>query len=223
MRVEEDEEEKRDSHRQVGNHNHHYHSHRHHLPMSTVAWGERGHQGRRVIIQIEPLAPDYPLGTPHHHHHGAHVSTSTQPPNSKTTKYPAYTNTLHIWHKEDLIVWFSCSPSSQSIQVPGQLLSIFLIAQSSNYFSLSLSISTHTSNTTNYWWTTCPTAALCLFSSPPPPPSPTKSCCAEIFLFVPVPEFSDRRQAVCPGGGRPVITSNLFKPLETSSQPSWVW
>ena len=44
--------------------------------MSTVAWGERGHQGRRVIIQIEPLAPDYPLGTPHHHH-GAHVSTST--------------------------------------------------------------------------------------------------------------------------------------------------
>ena len=99
MRVEEDGEEKRDSHRQVGNHNHHYHSHRHYHPLSTVAWGERGHQGRRVIIQIEPLAPDYPLGTPHHHHHGAHVSTSTQPPNSKTTKYPAYTNTLHIWHR----------------------------------------------------------------------------------------------------------------------------
>ena len=204
-----EEEEKRDSHRQVGNHNHHCYSHRHHNPLSTVAWRERGHQGRRVIIQIEPLAPDYPLGTPHHHHHGAHVCTTTQPPNTKTTKHPAYTNTLHIWHKEDLIDSLA-SPTIQSIAVPGQLLSQLLDRPQFQVPTAypCLCSSPPTPPQPN------PTAPLCLFPSPPPPPpSPTKSCCAEIFLFVPVPEFSDRRQAVCPTGGRPVITSNLFKPL----------
>ena len=102
-----------------------------------------------MIIQIETLAPDYPFGTPHHHHHGAHVCTTTQPPNTKTTKHPAYTNTLHIWHKEDLIDSLA-SPTIQSIAVPGQLLSQLLDRPQ---FQV-------------------PTAYPCLCSSPPTPPQP---------------------------------------------------
>ena len=92
-----------------------------------------------------------------------------QVPNHQIPKPPS---TQHIpthstYGTEDLIVWFSYSPSSQSIQVPGQLLS-HILDHSSNCLSLSLSISTHTSNTTNYWWTTCPTAPLYPFPLPPP-------------------------------------------------------
>ena len=142
------------------------------------------------------------------------VHMCVQLPNHQIPKLPSTrhipTHSTYGTKKISLILLHP--PQYKVSQSPVNCSPNFLIAHSSKFQLLILvfvHLHQHLPNPT-----TCSTAPLCLFPSPPPPPpSPTKSCCAEIFLFVPVPEFSDRRQAVCPTGGRPVITSNLFKPL----------